>query len=53
MKYLTCKDFAKRHGVTIRTVQAWINRGKLKAEKFGRDWMIPEQDKPKDRRKKK
>jgi excisionase family DNA binding protein len=50
---LTVKQYADLCGVKVRTVQQWINRGKLKAKKFGRDWMIPEQEIPKDRRKKK
>ena len=50
---LTVKEYAAKHDVKERTVRAWIERDKLKAEKPGRDWMIPDQPKPKDRRKKK
>jgi excisionase family DNA binding protein len=50
---LTTQQAAKLWGVKEITVIKWIKRGKLKAEKHGRDWAIPEQDKPKDRRCKK
>jgi excisionase family DNA binding protein len=53
MEHLTCKQYADKHGLKEKTVRQWINRGKLKAEKHGRDWAIPEgTEKPKDRRKK-
>ena len=43
---LTTQQAADLWGVKRETVQKWIERGKIKAEKFGDMWAIPEQDKP-------
>ena len=49
---LTTQQSADRWGVKQHTVVIWILRGKIKAEKFGRDWMISEgTEKPTDKRK--
>lgn len=37
---LTTKDAAARLGVTARAVSLLIRSGAIKAQKFGRDWMI-------------
>jgi excisionase family DNA binding protein len=44
---LNTKKAAENLGVSVRRVQALINNGQLKAEKFGRDFMIKESDLPK------
>ncbi|HKP71355.1 MAG TPA: helix-turn-helix domain-containing protein [Pyrinomonadaceae bacterium] len=44
MKLLTTKDAAERLGVTVTRVQQLIGEGRLPAEKFGRDYMIKEED---------
>lgn len=44
MKLLTTKEAAEKLGVTVRRVQAMINDGRLKAQKFGRDYVIDESD---------
>jgi excisionase family DNA binding protein len=41
---ITTTEAAKRLGVTVRRVQALITAGRLSAEKFGRDYMIREED---------
>lgn len=41
MDFQTVKEFAEKHSVAERTVRAWISKGKIPAQKFGRDWMIP------------
>lgn len=41
---LTTKDVAARLGVSIKTVQSYIQRGQLPAEKLGRDYVIREED---------
>lgn len=41
---LTATQAAARLGITPRRVLALIKSGRLPAEKFGRDWMIREQD---------
>jgi excisionase family DNA binding protein len=38
---LTTKQAAAALGVSLRRVQALINAGRLKAERVGRDWLIP------------
>ncbi len=48
---LTVKQYATLHSVDERTVRAWIAQKKIKAEKFGRDWMIQDNEpRPIDRR---
>ena len=44
MEYLTTKEAAEKLGVKIRMVQVLIQSGRLPATKFGRDYMIREQD---------
>lgn len=39
---LTTHEAAERLGLSVRTVQAHINAGNIKAEKKGRDWLIEE-----------
>lgn len=41
-KFLTTKETAEKLDVSIRRVQAMITDGKLKAEKFGRDYLVEE-----------
>lgn len=49
---ITTRQAADKWGVSRKTVLAWISRGKLpEAQKFGRDWLIPnDTQKPTDRR---
>lgn len=42
MNPLTAAQYAASVGVTRRRVIGWIAEGRIPAEKFGRDWMIPE-----------
>jgi excisionase family DNA binding protein len=44
MKLLTTKEVAGRLGVSVRRVHALIQAERLHAEKFGRDYMIKEED---------
>jgi excisionase family DNA binding protein len=44
MKLLTTKEVAGRLGVSVRRVHALIQAERLRAEKFGRDYMIKEED---------
>lgn len=44
MNLLTTKEVAGRLGVSVRRVHALIQDGRLPAEKFGRDYMIKEED---------
>jgi excisionase family DNA binding protein len=44
MEFLTTKQAAERLGITPRRVQALIEAGRLPASKFGRDYMIKEDD---------
>lgn len=39
-QHLTTAQAAKRVGVTRRAILKWIERGRLPAEKHGRDWSI-------------
>jgi len=39
-KFLTSQQAAKALGLAHRTVLKYIERGKIKAHKFGRDWQI-------------
>ena len=43
--YVTVKEFAELNGVLPNTVRQKILRGRLKAVKVGRDWLI-EKDTP-------
>jgi len=42
VKLLTTAEAAERLGVSTRRVRSLIQEGKLKAEKLGRDHVIPE-----------
>jgi excisionase family DNA binding protein len=44
MATLTTQQAAGKLGVTRRRVLAMIKAGRLKGEKFGRDWMIDSAD---------
>ena len=44
MGNLTTKEVAEKLGVSLRRVQAMIERGRLPATKFGRYYMIRESD---------
>jgi excisionase family DNA binding protein len=44
MNLLTTKEVAERLSVSVRRVHALIQDGRLHAEKFGRDYMIKEED---------
>lgn len=49
--HYTVKTFAALHHVTTGRVRSWILTGRLPAEKWGRDWMIPEgTPRPEDKR---
>jgi excisionase family DNA binding protein len=51
MNYITTAQAAQQWGVSARMVQHWIEQGRIPAQKFGRDWMIPEDaQRPKDLR---
>lgn len=41
---LTTKQAAAILGIAARTVKDYCQDGKLKAQKFGRDWLIEEKD---------
>jgi excisionase family DNA binding protein len=41
---MTTREAAERLGVSVRAVQALIQRGRLKAEKIGRDWILLTRD---------
>lgn len=44
MEFLTTKEVAEKLGVSMRMVQILIKGGRLPATKFGRDYMIKEED---------
>lgn len=41
---LTTKEAAENLGVSVRQIQTLISRNRLPARKFGRDWIIREED---------
>lgn len=43
-KILTTDEVAAKMNVKRRTVQTWIADGKLKATKWGRDWIVTQSD---------
>lgn len=52
--YITTSQAAEKFNVKIRTVRTWIEKGVIKAERFGHYWIIPESiERPRDRRWKK
>ena len=44
MKYLTTKQCAELLGMSTSWVRYLIIRGKLPAEKMGRDWIVKKED---------
>lgn len=44
MDFLTTKEAATIIGVSQKMVQSLIRRGRLPAQKIGRDWMIRRED---------
>jgi len=44
MKFLTTPEVAKRLGITLARVQQLIWKGRLPAQKIGRDYVINEDD---------
>lgn len=44
MKFLTTNEAADKLGVTRLTIYRRIDKGELTATKFGRDWMVVEDD---------
>jgi len=40
----TTKQAAEKLGIKLHTVAEYIRKGYLKAEKFGRDWMIDDKE---------
>lgn len=44
MGLITTKDAAQKLGVSVRRVQAMITRGRLPADRIGRDYLIKESD---------
>lgn len=43
-KYLTCEQVAKRYGVKVITVWAWIREKKLPAIRIGKGYRITPED---------
>lgn len=41
MNFLTTKEAAEKLGLSIRAVQKMIESGRLKANRVGRDYLIP------------
>jgi excisionase family DNA binding protein len=41
---MTVKEASKVLGLKVRTIRQWITEGKLKAEKQGCYWSIPEEE---------
>ncbi len=44
MSEITTKEAADKLGVKVRQIQNLIKQGRLPARKFGRDWVINEED---------
>jgi excisionase family DNA binding protein len=42
MRYLTTTEAAAILGITRCRVRVLIHEGRLKAQRMGRDWMVPE-----------
>lgn len=42
MDFLTTNQVAEKLGISLRRVQALVTSGRLPAQKFGRDYMIKE-----------
>lgn len=43
-KFYTCKEIAERYRVQRETVWEWIRTGKLKAVRYGKRYLISQQD---------
>lgn len=43
-EFLTLNEIAKKTGIGIRTIQKWVNEGKLKAVRPGRFWLVHQDD---------
>lgn len=41
---LTTKEAAEKLEISVRQIQTLISQGRLPARKFGRDWIIKEED---------
>lgn len=41
---LTTREAAEKLGVSVRQIQTLIGQERLPARKFGRDWLIKEED---------
>jgi excisionase family DNA binding protein len=41
---LTTKQASDLLGISVRGIHSLIKRGRLRADKFGRDWMIKRED---------
>jgi excisionase family DNA binding protein len=51
MNYITTTQAAAKFGVSLRLVQKWIEDERIPAQRFGRDYMIPDDaERPKDLR---
>ena len=44
MDLLSTNEIAEKYNVGLRTVLRWINRGQLRATKYGRTWMVERSD---------
>jgi excisionase family DNA binding protein len=44
MKYLTVAEYAAEKRVSVRVVRAEIGKGRIKAEKIGKEYRIPVPD---------
>ena len=42
--YLTISEAARHRGVTVQAIQDLIYRGRLKAQRMGRSWLIHKRD---------
>jgi excisionase family DNA binding protein len=51
MDYITSKQYAKLHNISVSWVKQWAQQKRIPAEKIGRDWLIPKDaPRPKDER---
>lgn len=41
---MTIREFAIATGRKVRTVRGWIHEGKIRANKVGNKWDIPEEE---------
>lgn len=40
-RFLSAREYSKKHGISKMQVIRWIKSGKISAQKVGRDWIIP------------